>query len=272
MNFRWSGPNRSSGIHEDIQLDPDWVRTRDEQIDREIYEQEILIDREIREREIRESEQHYEAQAKRHSRFRAQLSYENPYDPAQEAEEVGYVVTDEYEGPQPQPQQPPIEQNLMGVKQKSTSHKKKSPRSPRKSRPPPTASEATAASTGSAVTSPQTEDKSRQKPKEKRGHGRKHATSESGKGGASSSRPSRGRHDSTRKSIRRQDKIHDDTTTGGSGSKKGRSDRAGPGAGEGGAISGADLSDVFDEEQHQYYPDEAEAMKYMEDRSNCRKK
>ena len=56
--------------------------------------QEHYVDREIREREIRESEQHYEVTAK-HSRIRAQLSYENPYDPPAEGEELRYVVTDE---------------------------------------------------------------------------------------------------------------------------------------------------------------------------------
>ena len=55
---------------------------------------EHYVDREIREREIRESEQHYEVTAK-HSRIRAQLSYENPYDPPAEGEELRYVVTDE---------------------------------------------------------------------------------------------------------------------------------------------------------------------------------
>jgi len=40
----------------------------------------------------------------------------------------------------------------------------------------------------------------------------------------------------------------------------------------GGVISGAELSDVFDEEsQPQYYPEDSD-IKYMEDRSNCRKK
>ena len=47
---------------------------------------EHYVDREIREREIRESEQHYEVTAK-HSRIRAQLSYENPYDPPAEGSE-----------------------------------------------------------------------------------------------------------------------------------------------------------------------------------------
>ena len=47
---------------------------------------EHYVDREIREREIRESEQHYEVTAK-HSRIRAQLSYENPYDPPAEGGE-----------------------------------------------------------------------------------------------------------------------------------------------------------------------------------------
>ena len=37
-------------------------------------------------------------------------------------------------------------------------------------------------------------------------------------------------------------------------------------------LAGAELSDVFDEEsQHQYYPEDSD-IKYMEDRSNCRKK
>ena len=82
-------------MHEDIRTDPDWIRERDERLEREIREQEHFVDREIREREIRESEQHYEVTAKRHSRIRAQLSYENPYDPPEEGEELRYVVTDE---------------------------------------------------------------------------------------------------------------------------------------------------------------------------------
>ena len=65
-----------------ISTDPDWIRERDERLEYEIREQERFVDQEIRQREIRESEQHYEATAKRHSRIRAQLSYETPYDPA----------------------------------------------------------------------------------------------------------------------------------------------------------------------------------------------
>ena len=78
----------------DRSSEPDWIRQRDERLEREIREQEHFVDREIREREIRESEQHYEVTAK-HSRIRAQLSYENPYDPPEEGEELRYVVTDE---------------------------------------------------------------------------------------------------------------------------------------------------------------------------------
>ena len=40
----------------------------------------------------------------------------------------------------------------------------------------------------------------------------------------------------------------------------------------GGAISEAELNDVFDKEsRHQYYPEDSD-IKYMEDRFNCRKK
>ena len=88
-NPRWSK------IHsDDIETDTDWIRKRDERLEREIREQEHFVDREIRDQELRESEQHYEVTAK-HSRIRAQLSYENPYDPPEEGEELRYVVTDE---------------------------------------------------------------------------------------------------------------------------------------------------------------------------------
>ena len=82
-------------MHEpDIRTDPDWIRERDERLEREIREQEHFVDCEIREHELRESGHHYEATTK-HSRIRAQLSYENPYDPPEEGEELHYVVTDE---------------------------------------------------------------------------------------------------------------------------------------------------------------------------------
>ena len=86
-------------MHEsEIATDPDWIRERDARLEREIREQEQILDREIREREIRESEQHYEVTAKRNSRLRAQMSYETGYEPTpEETEELRYVVTDENE-------------------------------------------------------------------------------------------------------------------------------------------------------------------------------
>merc|ERR1712062_650908 len=67
------------------------------------------------------------------------------------------------------------------------------------------------------------------------------------------------RHDSSRKSIRRQAKVESSKNTGESGHN--------PAETGGGAISGADLSDVFDEE---YYEQDTEMN--FQDRSNCRKK
>lgn len=262
---------------EDITTDPDWIRERDERLEREIREQEQILDREIREREIRESEQHYEAvvTAKRNSRIRAQLSYENPYDPAEEGEELRYVVTDEeqqlHHHQQMQQQQPPYppeqaeqqQPSSMGAKQKQPSSQGKKRSSPPKNR-------------AAGNEQPAEQDKPREKrhTKDKRQH-RKHATSNPSevpelKASTSEKRNPRSRHESTRRSIRRQAQVQDQDHAGHSGSagKKSKQPMDDPG---GGAISGADMSDVFDEESQQYYGQEDD-MKYIEDRSNCRKK
>ena len=192
-------------------------------------------------------------------------------------------------------------QVVGGAKQKSTSSttggggngslsKKRSPKSPRKSRPNP-----------EVVAQPEVvqPDKPREKRhhKEKRSHRKHHTTASSGaeqdqnqgqgkakSGDSKASRPpgSRTRQDSQRRSIRRQSqveaehvshsgrksKIPEEMSAGPTGGATG----AGGGSGGGGVISGAELSDVFDEEsQHQYYPEDSD-IKYMEDRSNCRKK
>jgi hypothetical protein len=89
------------------------------------------------------------------------------------------------------------------------------------------------------------------------------------------------RQGSQRQSIRRQSQVehphdqqHGQDHRDQRGSVSGRKSKVPEemsGAG-GGVISGAELSDVFDEEsQHQYYPEDSD-IKYMEDRSNCRKK
>ena len=175
--------------------------------------------------------------------------------------------------------------------------KKRSPKSPRKSRP----NQPEMQSSQDTALPPE-------KPREKRHH--KEKRSHRGKqqqpeqdpnapsGGAASAgngsksktgdKPprTRVRQGSQRQSIRRQSQVehpHDQQHGGG---RDHRDQRGGDvsvsgrkskipeemsGAG-GGVISGAELSDVFDEEsQHQYYPEDSD-IKYMEDRSNCRKK
>ena len=174
--------------------------------------------------------------------------------------------------------------------------KKRSPKSPRKSRPNP------------EMQSSQDTALPPEKPREKRHH--KEKRSHRGKqqqqpeqdpnapsGGAASAgngsksktgdKPprTRVRQGSQRQSIRRQSQVehpHDQQhggrdhrdQRGGDISVSGRKSKIPEemsGAG-GGVISGAELSDVFDEEsQHQYYPEDSD-IKYMEDRSNCRKK
>ena len=236
-NQRWSG------MHEpEIATDPDWIRERDARLEREIREQEQILDREIREREIRESEQHYEVTAKRNSRLRAQMSYETGYEPTpEESAELRYVVTDENEE---------IEQST-GTKSKtgssSGSGKKRSPKSPRKSR-----------------TSPETEKpvKKEKRSKKNRVESDTEKPATGSKSGNNGKKPAR--HDSSRKSIRRQAKVESHrnpeskNTAGETGAEPG-----------GGAISGADLSDVFDEE---YYEQDADNSMNFQDRSNCRKK
>ena len=188
-------------------------------------------------------------------------------------------------------------QVVGGAKQKSTSSttggggngsvsKKRSPKSPRKSRPNP------------EVVAPEVvPEKPREKRhhKDKRSHRKHHAASSGaeqeqnqGAGGkaktgdgskAARTAGSRTGQDSQRRSIRRQSQV-DATEQLQHGSHSGRKSKipeemAGAGSTTGtggGVISGAELSDVFDEEsQHQYYPEDSD-IKYMEDRSNCRKK
>ena len=292
-------------MHDEISTDLDWIRDRDERLEREIREQERFVDQEIRQREIRESEQHYEATAKRHSRIRAQLSYETPYEPAVEGEELRYVVNDEDQQQQMRYQEDEIHHvrasNLqvrspmdtavaVGAtggpskhKQPSNISKKKSPKSPRKSRNPGVPDTETA-----MPSNVEEKPAKRHHHKEKKSHRNKGGGNVEGGGGSNGktgnkgekaatsgssgpSRSTRSRTDSTRRSIRRQATVHDDhhlKSSNGGGRKSSKI----PEEASGGAISGADLSDVFDEEsQHQYYPPEDE-MKYMEDRSNCRKK
>lgn len=244
-------PQRWSGMHEsEIATDPDWIRERDARLEREIQEKEQILDREIREREIRESEQHYEeVTAKRNSRLRAQMSYETGYEtqltPEESAaEQLRYVVTEEEE----------TSQNT-GTKTKtgatgssgSGPAKKRSPRSPRKSQ----------------RTSPDTEKpvKKEKRPKKNRSSNVESESEKTGgKSGGSNGKKPVHRHDSSRKSIRRQAKVESSKNT---GAPSGASAETG-----GGAISGADLSDVFDEE---YYEQDASDMNFQ-DRSNCRKK
>ena len=132
----------------------------------------------------------------------------------------------------------------LGTKQKTGSSsggsgKKRSPKSPRKSR-----------------TSPESEKPAK---KEKRSKKNRSDRTEQEEKPAKSKKPA-GRHDSARKSIRRQAKVESHRNP--------DKNPENPVSETGGAISGADLSDVFDEE---YYEDE-NSMKYIEDRSNCRKK
>ena len=174
--------------------------------------------------------------------------------------------------------------------------KKRSPKSPRKSRP----NQPEMQSSQDTALPPET------KPREKRHHKEKRSSHRGGKqqpeqdpnapsgsgGGAALSgngnksktpgdKPprTRVRQGSQRQSIRRQSQVehpHDQQQHGprDSVSVSGRKSKVPEemsGAG-GGVISGAELSDVFDEEsQHQYYPEDSD-IKYMEDRSNCRKK
>ena len=173
--------------------------------------------------------------------------------------------------------------------------KKRSPKSPRKSRPNPEMQ-------SSQDTVPPEKPREKRHHKEKRSHRGKQQQPEQDpnapSGGAASAgngskskmgdKPprTRVRQGSQRQSIRRQSQVehpHDQQQHGG---RDHRDQRGGDvsvsgrkskipeemsGAG-GGVISGAELSDVFDEEsQHQYYPEDSD-IKYMEDRSNCRKK
>lgn len=194
----------------------------------------------------------------------------------------------------------PMEVGVVGgAKPKPTSSasgsKKRSPKSPRKSRPNPEMQ-------SSQDTVPPEKSREKRHHKEKRSQRGKQQQQQpeqdpnAPSGGAASGNGSKSktgdkpprtrvRQGSQRQSIRRQSQVehpHDQQQhgrdhrdqRGGDVSVSGRKSKVPEemsGAG-GGVISGAELSDVFDEEsQHQYYPEDSD-IKYMEDRSNCRKK
>ena len=174
------------------------------------------------------------------------MSYETGYETQltpEESEQLRYVVTgDENEE---------IETSQdTGTKTKTVSSgsgtaKKRSPRSPRKSQ----------------RTSPDTEKPVKKEKRSKKNRSNVESESEKtgvGKSAGNGKKPVH-RHDSSRKSIRRQAKVESSKNTGESGHN--------PAETGGGAISGADLSDVFDEE---YYEQDTEMN--FQDRSNCRKK
>ena len=169
--------------------------------------------------------------------------------------------------------------------------KKRSPKSPRKSRP----NQPEMQSLQDTALPPETKPREKRHHKEKRSHRGKQQQPEqdpnapgsasgatSGNGNKSKTpgdKPprTRVRQGSQRQSIRRQSQVehpHDQQQHAPRDSVSGRKSKVPEemsGAG-GGVISGAELSDVFDEEsQHQYYPEDSD-IKYMEDRSNCRKK
>ena len=190
----------------------------------------------------------------------------------------------------------PMEVGVVGgAKPKPSSSasgsKKRSPKSPRKSRPNQPEMQS------SIDTQPPEKPREKRHHKEKRSHQGKQQQPEqdpnapSGSGAVSGNgsksktgdKPprTRVRQGSQRQSIRRQSQVehphdqqHGQDHRDQRGSVSGRKSKVPEemsGAG-GGVISGAELSDVFDEEsQHQYYPEDSD-IKYMEDRSNCRKK
>ena len=169
--------------------------------------------------------------------------------------------------------------------------KKRSPKSPRKSRP----NQPEMQSLQDTALPPETKPREKRHHKEKRSHrgGKQQPEQDPNAPGSASGATSgngnksktpgdkpprtRVRQGSQRQSIRRQSQVehpHDQQQHAPRDSVSGRKSKVPEemsGAG-GGVISGAELSDVFDEEsQHQYYPEDSD-IKYMEDRSNCRKK
>jgi hypothetical protein len=184
---------------------------------------------------------------------------------------------------------PKLTSTGTGASGSGSGSKKRSPKSPRKSRPNPEMHP----SQDTAL--PPEKPREKRHHKEKRSHRGKqqpeqdpNAPSEgtaSGNGNKAKTgdKPprTRVRQGSQRQSIRRQSQVehphdqqqhgrdHRDQRGGDASGRKSKVPEEMSGAG-GGVISGAELSDVFDEES-QYYPEDSD-IKYMEDRSNCRKK
>lgn len=196
------------------------------------------------ERELRESE------SKRNSRVIRTMNYEYPEEPyvvdeppatIEVVEEKAVFSEDEVRGARAKLQKQ--------VSSSSSGNKKRSPpKSPRRSRRD---SEAATASEAVAEEKPRHKEKRTTK---------KHRSSTAEASEPSKRKSSSSKHDPQRRSIRRQAQVE---------AKASEVARADHGS-SGGAIAGADLSDVFDEDSQFQFEDSD--MKYIEDRSNCRKK